>query len=441
VGGFRAQGSQTNSTPERDITNKSAPNPSFYLGFLLVLSIFNFAHRQMPISLGYQIEQGLSIDHSQLGILIGYAFILLYSIAGMIFGTVADRWNRPRLIALGLALWSSASLLSGFAQTFAQIALLRVMVGVGAAVLTPTALGMLSDVYQPERRAFASGVYYGGIPLGAGLSLIVVALLEPVMGWRNCFHIVGLASLLFVPLVLLLKDPKRGGMEAAPSQPPSDDVTPSRSTMDVLCELLGVVRRSPALAATIVGSVIIVWPISAAALSMTWLQIERGFTMTQAGLYSGIIFLIAGFIGNIGGGWVSDLFHRRFSGGRLWYMVCAQIVLGGPALAWYLLPVDSIWFYAAWFVGSIAATCFFGAVFATVQDLVPARVRSSMVGFLLLIMNIFASGLAPWVAGMIGDAFNLTRGLVVCACVGFLSVPVFAFAARRYAADVARLDG
>jgi MFS family permease len=422
------------------MTSRAAPKASFYLGFLLLLSIFNFAHRQMPISLGPQIMEGLGIDYSQLGILIGYAFIVLYSIAGMVLGTVADRWNRPRLIALGLALWSSASLLSGFAQSFGQIAFLRMMVGVGAAVLTPTALGMLADVFKPERRAFVSGVYYAGIPLGAPLSLIMVAFLEPVAGWRNCFHVIGLASLVFVPLVLLLKDPPRGGMEAAPPQPVGDDEAAKRSTMDVVRELLGITFRSPALAATILGSVIIAWPISAAAMSMAWLQDERGFGITKAGLYSGIIFLIAGTIGNIGGGWLSDLFHRRWSGGRLWYLVCAQLALGVPGLAWYLLPPDSAWFYVAWFVGSIAATCFFGAVFATVQDLVPARVRSSMVGFLLLIMNIFASGLAPWVAGMIGDAHSLTRGLLVCACVGFLSIPAFAYAARHYARDVARLN-
>jgi MFS family permease len=421
------------------MTSKSAPKASFYLGFLLLLSIFNFAHRQMPISLGPQIMDGLGIDYAQLGILIGYAFIVLYSVAGMVLGTMADRWNRPRLIAIGLALWSAATLLSGFTESFAQIVFLRMLVGVGAAVLTPTALGMLSDVFKPERRAFASGMYYAGIPLGAGLSLIVSAFLEAAAGWRSCFHVVGLASLVFVPVVLLLKDPPRGAMEATPSQSSSGDENAKRSTMDVVRELLGTVGRSPALAATIVGSVIIVWPISAAAMSVTWLENERFFIPWNAKLYSGVIFMIAGFIGNVGGGWVSDLFHRRWSGGRLWYMACAQLVLGGPALAWYLLPADSRWFYVAWLVGSIAATSYFGAMFATVQDLVPAGVRSSMVGLLLLIINIFASGMAPWVAGMIGDAFSLTRGLVICACVGFLSIPVFAFAARHYAADVARL--
>jgi MFS family permease len=414
----------------------AVPTASFYLVSLLILNVFNMAHRQMPVSLGYQIEQGLHIDHAMLGILIGFAFIVLYSIAGMVFGTVADRWNRPRLIALGLSLWTSATLLSGWAQTFGQIALLRALVGVGAAVLTPTALGMLSDVYPPERRAFASGLYYGGVPLGAGLSLIIVALLEPMIGWRHCFHLVGAAGLIFVPVVLLLRDPPRSG---APE--PDTGGSNGPSTAAIFGELLRTTRRSPALMATILGAVIISWPLSAMALSVTWLQLERGFTITQAGLYSGLIFLVAGLIGNIGGGVVSDVFHRKWAGGRLWYLAVAQLLLGFPALTWYLFPASSPFFYLSWFVGGMAATCFFGAVFATVQDLVPARLRSSSVGLLLLAMNLLGGATAPWIAGMIGDATNLTRGLVSCALVGFLAIPVFAFAAKHYAADVAKLEG
>ena len=422
------------------MTTKLAPKASFYLGFLLLLNVFNFAHRQMPISLGYQIETGLGISHAQLGLLIGFAFIVVYSVAGMLFGTVADRWNRPRLIALGLTLWSAATVVSGLSQSFLQIALLRLLVGTGAAVLTPTALGMLADVYRPEKRAFASGVYYGGIPLGAGLSLIVVALLQPVLGWRACFYVVGGAGLLMVPFMLLLKDPPRGGVEAAAAPAANKAPVAGRSMVEVLGEIVAVARRSPALVASVIGSVIVLWPISALALGVTWLQAERGFTMTQAGLYSGVIFLVAGFLGNIAGGWLSDLCHRRWRGGRLWFLAIAQLVIGPPALAWYVLPKDSILFYVVWFIGSFAATGYFGPIFATVQDLVPARVRSTMVGVFLLLANIFATGLAPWVAGAIGDATTLTRGLVICTLVGFLSVPFFVFAARRYATDVALVD-
>lgn len=418
------------------MTAEAAPRAALYLCFLLLLNVFNMALRQMPISLGYQIEHGLGISHAELGILIGMAFVVLYSIAGMIFGTVADRWNRPRLIALGLALWTSATMLSGWTNSFGQIAICRVLVGVGAAVLTPAALGMLSDVFTPEKRAFASGMYYGGIPLGAGLSLIIVALLEPTIGWRHCFHAVGAAGLIFVPVVLLLKDPARGG---EPANRTSANGGPS--TTSIIGELLRTAGRTPALVATVLGAVVIAWPINASGLAVTWLQIERGFSITEAGLYSGLIFLVAGLIGNIGGGVASDMFHRRWSGGRLWYLVVAQLALGTPALAWYLLPARSPLFYLAWFIGSIAATSFFGAVFATAQDLVPAHLRSSMVGLLLLAMNVLSAGTAPWVAGMIGDGTTLTRGLVICSMVGFLSVPCFVFAARHYAGDVAKLEG
>jgi len=158
-------------------------------------------------------------------------------------------------------------------------------------------------------------------------------------------------------------------------------------------------------------------------------------------MFSGVFFMVGGFLGNLVGGWVSDLCHRRWSGGRLWFLAIAQLVIGPPALAWYVLPKDSVFFFIVWFVGSFAATGYFGPIFATVQDLVPARVRSTMVGVLLLLVNVFATGLSPWVAGVIGDATNLTRGLVVCSLVGFLSVPFFVFAARRYSTDIARLDG
>jgi MFS family permease len=420
------------------MTAKAIPKASFYLGFLLLLNVFNFAHRQMPTSLGYQIETGLGISHAKLGLLIGYAFIVVYSVAGMLFGTVADRWNRPRLIALGLGLWSATTVISGFSQSFLQITVLRLLVGTGAAVLTPTALGMLADVYRPERRAFASGVYYGGIPLGAGLSLIVVGLLEPVVGWRACFFVAGAAGLLMAPLVLLLKDPPRGGVDGAAAGP-AGSAAP-RSTAEVLGEIVRVAKRSPALIASVIGSVIALWPISALALGVTWLQVERGFSVTRAGLFSGVFFLVGGFLGNLVGGWLSDLCHRRWSGGRLWFLALAQLVIGPPALAWYLLPTDSALFYVVWLVGSFAATGYFGAIFATVQDLVPARVRSTMVGVLLLLVNLFATGLSPWVAGAIGDATTLTRGLVTCSLIGFVSVPFFIFAARRYAVGIARRD-
>ena len=89
----------------------------------------------------------------------------------------------------------------------------RVFVGVGEATLTPTSIAMLSDVFPPRRRALASGVYYLGIPLGVGLSLVISGLMGPDLGWRNCFFILGAVGVVMVIPVLMLKDPRRGQFE------------------------------------------------------------------------------------------------------------------------------------------------------------------------------------------------------------------------------------
>jgi predicted MFS family arabinose efflux permease len=417
--------------------NSSSQKASHYLAILLLLNIFNFAHRQIPAALGRQIEEGLGISHAALGFLIGYAFAVLYALSGMVFGPVADRWNRPRLIAIGLTIWTAATAVSGFADNFVQIAVARALVGVGAAVLSPTALAMLSNVFGPKRRALASGVYYAGIPLGAGLCLIVVGLVEPEVGWRNCFHILGVAGMAFVPLVLFMKDPPRGA-RSGQSETSGGSFAAHSSGGEVLRELFQTLSRSPALVAAIIGSVLSILPMAAGSMGITWLQVERGFSIKQAGLYAGIILAVAGLLGNVMGGWLSDVFHKRWSGGRMWFLVLRGVVLGPIALAWFFVPRDSVFFYVCWVVASWSGMSMFGPFYATVQDLAPARIRASAIAFVILAHNLIGA-MGPWIAGMIGDAANLTWGLVSVGCMGFLGIPFYFFAARRYSADVERL--
>ena len=160
--------------------------------------------------------------------LAGYAFAVIYAIAGLFLGTVADRWHRPRLIALGLFVWSALTAASGLAQNFWQLGMARFFIGIGEATLTPAAIAMLGDVFHPRQRALASGLYYLGIPIGAGLSLIVASLVGPIpslgwpgTSWRNCFIALGLIGVALVGALLLIKDPPRGGSGRQDRQAPS----------------------------------------------------------------------------------------------------------------------------------------------------------------------------------------------------------------------------
>ncbi len=101
------------------------------------------------------------------------------------------------------------------------------------------------------------------------------------------------------------------------------------------------------------------------------------------------------------GGLAAEWIHRRFAGGRL-YFLAAVMALGGPlAIVFFVsMPGDSAFFLPAWFVTSLTGTIWFGPIFATVQDLVPVRIRSTVVAFLLLALSLLGTGPGPWITGL-----------------------------------------
>ncbi len=175
--------------------------------------------------------------------------------------------------------------------------------------------------------------------------------------------------------------------------------------------------RTPALPLAILTGVIINFALSAASMVLTWLVTERDFSYQNAAYINGGIFTVAGMLGTVFGGYVSDWFHRRWTGRRTWFLVVRGLVFLPFTLAFYSLPTETPFylFYAAWFMSSMGSTTWYGPMFATVQDLTPARIRSTAVAFLLLALNLLGTGLGPLVAGLIGDAVSLWRGLLVCA--------------------------
>jgi MFS family permease len=186
--------------------------------------------------------------------------------------------------------------------------------------------------------------------------------------------------------------------------------------------------------------VIINFALSAAAMVLTWLNLERGFTYQQAAFTNGCIFTVAGMLGTILGGYVSDWFHRRWVGGRMWFLVAKGLCFMPFTLLFYTLSTETPFnlFYVCWFFSSLGSTTWYGPVFATVQDLTPPRIRSTAVAFLLLALNLLGTGLGPLVSGAIGDRVSLWRGLLICACIGFTAVIPAWLAARRYGTDLAR---
>ncbi len=205
---------------------------AWYALFVFVLVyILNFIDRQILSILVGDIKRDLDVSDAQIGFLYGTAFAVFYALFGIPLGRLADSWYRGRLMAMGLALWSSMTAFSGFATTFGMLAAARIGVGIGEASASPAAYSMISDYFPKERRATALSIYSSGLYIGGGVSLPIGGYVASrwnaaypdaasaplaLAGWQAAFIAVGVPGLLLALWVLSLREPQRGASDGLP---------------------------------------------------------------------------------------------------------------------------------------------------------------------------------------------------------------------------------
>ena len=261
---------------------KPSENTSNYifLGFLILLNIMNFVDRQLLASFANFIIPDLGLTNTQFGLLTGFGFLFFYSIIGLFMGFLADRFDRPKLIAFGVALWSILTSVSGLAKNFIGLLVPRMFIGVGESILTPTSLSILGDRFPKERMGFISGAYYLGIPIGAGLSLIIAGYLGPLIGWRMCFYILGGIGVIFALIMFFIKDTPRKNII---------ETNQKLKFKSVARELIRALKDSPALTLCIYGGVVFHFVLGAAVYDQVWYVKERGFDRAEIAQYTGYI--------------------------------------------------------------------------------------------------------------------------------------------------------
>src|SRR5215208_8123849 len=157
----------------------------------------------------------MAFSDLQLALLGTTSFVIFYTLLGIPFGRLADRSSRTKIIAIGLAVWSLFSGLTGFAHSFWTIFFCRVMVGVGEATLGPAALSLLSDYFPTRMRATVQSIYSSGIAIGGGLAFFLGGQIGAAYGWRWGFYLLGFPGLLMCFFVLSLREARRGQTEGA----------------------------------------------------------------------------------------------------------------------------------------------------------------------------------------------------------------------------------
>jgi len=227
---------------------------------------------------------------------------------------------------------------------------------------------------------------------------------------------------------------------------PIDTEKSNRSVIEVLSEVASTLWNSPALALTIISGVLINIPVGSTWLDPSWLVEERGFTHARATLFLGVLFLIGGSFGNFIGGWLGDRFRRHWTGGRLIALVVIQLVVSPFGIAFRLIPPTSFMFPVCCAVSAILVTMIYGPLYASVQELTPLRIRSTMIAVLIVGLMLLGASLGAPLAARLAESFEaagfkqpLTAGIFVTGQIGLLAVPLLLIAARRYSIDMAKV--
>jgi MFS transporter, Spinster family, sphingosine-1-phosphate transporter len=182
---------------------------TYALAVLTFINLFNYIDRWVVATVVEPIKRDLGLSDTQMGF-IAASFIIVYMAVSPLFGILGDRKARPPLIALGVAIWSLATGLAGFARGFWTLFAARATVGVGEAAYGTIAPALLADQFPLERRGRVMSIFFAAIPIGSAAGYILGGLADRYFGWRAAFWLVGFPGVLLAVLAMTVYDPPRG---------------------------------------------------------------------------------------------------------------------------------------------------------------------------------------------------------------------------------------
>lgn len=370
------------------------------------INLLNYMDRWVAASAGPIIQKDLRISDSDFGLL-GTAFLLVYALAAVPFGYWGDRGVRRTVVGVGVAIWSFATLFSGFARTYFQLFLSRAIVGVGEASYYPAGTSMLSDFFPKDQRARVMSVWSAGSTLGIAIGFAGGGLIADRLGWRSAFFFAAAPGLLFALLAFALREPLRGAVEARGAAVAKT----AEASLHNFFELL----RIPTLRATIIAQTLLYFVLASNAFWLpSYLHRKFEMTSTTAGLMSGGVIVLGGLIGTLAGGWLADRRARTTARAHLEVGIVGFIagaVLVTIALLSGAIPI----FLPAFLLTVIALYLYQGPFTAVAQNVVSPGLRASAVTALLFISHVFGDSHSTFDVGWLSDRFggNLEAALLI----------------------------
>jgi MFS family permease len=388
------------------------PRIAWYMvGVLMLCYTLSYADRQILAFLVGPLKHDLDISDTQVGLLQGAAFALVYTFFGLPMGALADRLSRRNLVAIGVVVWSLATSVSSIARSFVSLGAARMGVGLGEATLSPCAFSMITDSFPKERLSTALSVYTMGIQLGSGLALVIggvvaqaVSHMNPIRlpgvgfiaAWRVTFLIVGAPGLLVALLLTSVREPARRALLLD-----SSGRAAQLRLVDALAQIRARWRSVAGIAAMIscqatCNYVLLTW-------GPTFFERMHHWPKDRTGLVLGLTTLGCGCLGLQVGGRVSDRWQRR--GVIDGPLRVGMISLVGMAL---LLAPATLFASASWTVASLIGAVFciglpIGCGYAAVQLIFPNQARGLVSAIIIFAVALIGLGFGALLPGLLND--------------------------------------
>lgn len=373
-----------------------ATNAWRILCLLFLANLFNFFDRTIPAIIIEPIRMEWDLSDLQLG-LIGTAFTIVYAIAGVPLGRMADTGARRKIMGWGLAAWSGLTALNGLAWNFWSFLLIRMGVGIGEASYAPAANSLIGDLFPAHKRARAMGIFMLGLPLGLLLAFFTIgAMVTAFDSWRAPFFIAAVPGVILALFMFFIKEPTRGAAEQVKSL-----TTPVEKP----------VRK--------VLAIRTFWWLVVAGLTFNFAtyacnsfmvpMLQRYFLLPleQAAMATGVIVGLTGLLGLTLGGWLADKIHQRWQTGRLLFAALSMLIAAvATGCALFIGRVEVAVFVTLFSIGWLFSYNFYTCVYTAIQDVIEPRLRATAMALFFAGLYLLGGGLGPVAVGVLSDHYS-----------------------------------
>ncbi|MFZ8986034.1 MAG: spinster family MFS transporter [Steroidobacteraceae bacterium] len=422
----------------KDPSASPGPYAWYVAGMLFLIYLLNYVDRSVLNVLSQLVKDELGASDTIMGFLVGPAFAVFYALAGIPIARYADRANRIRIIVVGCIVWSGFTVATAYAQTWQQLALFRVGVGIGEAAFLAPAYSILADYFPVRYRARALSLLGLAVYFGQVTGMVTGAMLGASLGWRDVFIYAGLPGLFVAVFALAtVREPIRGAMEsAAPAEGPRQSFTAALATLWAyrsfrkLClgTALGVFG----------GQAFAGW-------SAPFLMRSHGVDLATIGTVFAPPYLLSALTGTLIAGFVADRLVRRdlnapvraASYALAFATTCLILACWVPSfqlLVWLTIPMGLVG--GGWVL----------PMQSTTQNALPIELRVMGTAVFWFVVNLVGIAAGPWFAGILSDLLaarlgdeSLRYGLLAAIAVSFVGAALIRSASGQLQAEASAL--